>query len=214
MEHDGPGSSIPAGHERARIVAEERPRHTAEMEKGGRDALAPIGLALIEKRFDKQAARETQDGHQQKDAHPRVADLDAFLAEVNLQLIARRRLHSDGGEIGRALRSPHVRHRTLHRAGAHLDAALGQQAPYDHRIALGWPDKQRARLGTARLGQPARGGSYLLTRHHRLAHVAPDRIDRHAQLAGDRLSAPAATAQLPNRRHDLAIDHDWYPRRR
>src|SRR5262245_2601524 len=49
LKHDGARGVIASEYQRARIVAEDRPRHTTEMGEGGRDALAPIILSLIQK---------------------------------------------------------------------------------------------------------------------------------------------------------------------
>ena len=67
MEPDRPGHAVAAEHQRARIVAEQRPRHAAEMRERRGDPLAPIVLALSEKRFDEQAAGVTEHGHEEKD---------------------------------------------------------------------------------------------------------------------------------------------------
>jgi len=56
METHRAGRAIATEHPRARIVAEQRARHAAEMREGRRDALAPIIAALIEKGFDVKAA--------------------------------------------------------------------------------------------------------------------------------------------------------------
>src|SRR5439155_4844880 len=50
------GRAVAPEHQGARIVAEQRPRYAAEMREGRGDALAPIVAALIEKRFDEEAA--------------------------------------------------------------------------------------------------------------------------------------------------------------
>jgi hypothetical protein len=47
MKHDSAGRAVAPDHQRPRIVAEDRPRHAAEVREGGRNALAPIILALI-----------------------------------------------------------------------------------------------------------------------------------------------------------------------
>jgi hypothetical protein len=57
--------------QRARIVADYRPRHAAEVRQGRGDPAAPIVLPLIEKRFDERPARVAQDGDEQEDPHPR-----------------------------------------------------------------------------------------------------------------------------------------------
>jgi hypothetical protein len=66
------------------------------MREGRRDAFAPIVPALIEKRFDEEAARVAEHRHQEKDPDADAGNLQPFLAEVDLQLVARRGLHADG----------------------------------------------------------------------------------------------------------------------
>jgi len=56
METDRAGRAVAPEHQRARIVAEQRAWQAAEMREACRDALAPIVAALIEKRFDEEAA--------------------------------------------------------------------------------------------------------------------------------------------------------------
>jgi len=71
-------------HQRARIVAEDRPWDAAEMREGGRDALAPIVLALTEKGFHEQPTGVTEDRDEQKDPHPLASNPDTLLAEIDL----------------------------------------------------------------------------------------------------------------------------------
>ena len=56
VEADGARRAIATEHQRARIVAQQRPGHAAEMREGRGDALPPIVSSLIEKRFDEEAA--------------------------------------------------------------------------------------------------------------------------------------------------------------
>src|SRR5678815_3353060 len=54
MEPDGPGEAIAIDDERARIVPKEGPRHAPKVPERRGDALAPLVLALREKRFHEQ----------------------------------------------------------------------------------------------------------------------------------------------------------------
>ena len=90
------------------IVAEQRAWHATEMRKRRRHAFPPIVLALTEERFDEESPRVAEDRDEQEDAHPCVPDAHAFLAEVNLQLIAGRRFHADRGQLRHASRTPQV----------------------------------------------------------------------------------------------------------
>jgi hypothetical protein len=56
VETHGAGRAIAAEDQCACIVAEQGPRHAAEVREGRRDALAPIVPALIQKRLDEEAA--------------------------------------------------------------------------------------------------------------------------------------------------------------
>ena len=113
METHGAGRAVAAEHQRACIVAEQRAGHSAEMREGRRDALAPIVAALIEKRFDEEAARVAEHRDQEKDPDAHAGNRQPLLAEVDLQLVARRGFHPDGRQRGHALRASKVGHRPL-----------------------------------------------------------------------------------------------------
>ena len=125
MEDHRARRPVPRPHQRARVVPEDRARHAAEVAEGGREAFAPVRAPLIEKRFDEQAPRIAEDGHEQEDAHPHPGDQQRLLAEVDLQLVAGRRLDPDGRERRGALRSSNVRDRSLKRPHADRAAVLG-----------------------------------------------------------------------------------------
>jgi hypothetical protein len=115
MERHRPGRPVATADQRARIVAEHREHDAAEVGERSGDALTPIVLALVEKPFDEGAPGIAEDGDQQKHRDRRAGDRDAFLAEVDLHLGARRGLDPHRRDIGGALRLPHRRHRTLDR---------------------------------------------------------------------------------------------------
>ena len=110
------------------------------MREGRRDALAPIVAPLIEKRFDEESPRVAEHGHQKKDADARRRPIEQpLLAEVDLQLVARRGFHPDRRQCGHALRASNVGHRPLDGPDAHRAAALGEQPLHHDRIAGGRP---------------------------------------------------------------------------
>jgi hypothetical protein len=139
------GRAIAAEDERAGVVPEHGPWHATEMREGG-DALAPTILPLIEKRFDEQPAGVTEDRDEQEDPHPLARDPHALLAEIDLQLIARRTLAADCRKLRGAARTANVGAGALDRPHADRRAALCQQSLHDHRIAAGASLVERPRL--------------------------------------------------------------------
>ena len=129
--------AIAPAHQGARIITEHRERDPTEMLEGGSDALAPIVLPLVQKRFHERATRITEDNDQQKDRDCRAGDRHALLAEVDLHLRARRRFHAHGRDVGRALGLPHRRDRALHGAQSDRPALVTQQPMHDDGIVLG-----------------------------------------------------------------------------
>src|SRR5204862_8157444 len=127
METDRAGRPVASEHQRARIVAEQGARHAAEMREGRRDAFAPIVTTLIEKRFDEEAAGVAEYRDQEKNPHADAGDRQPLLAEVDLQLVARRRFYPDRRQGRDALRAANVGHRPLDGPDAHRAAALGEQ---------------------------------------------------------------------------------------
>jgi hypothetical protein len=96
--------------------------------KGRGNPFAPIVLSLTEKRFDKQPAGITQHGDEQEDAHPFARDPDAFLPNVDLQLVPGRAFDPDRRQRGGSLRAPQIRDCALDRPNTDPDAALPQQS--------------------------------------------------------------------------------------
>src|SRR6478672_7334910 len=123
------------------------------MREGGGEALAPIILPLVEKGFDEQSARVTEDRDEEKDAHPLARDPNALLAKIDLQLIARRALDTDRRELRRTPRSANVCHRALNRPHADIRAAVFQEPLDDDGIATGASLVQRPRLTSGVVAQ-------------------------------------------------------------
>src|SRR5829696_1255058 len=100
MKEDRPGSAIPTDDQGARIVAEQGARHSTEIGERAGDPLAPVILALTEERFDKEAAGITEHRDQEEHPHVGAGDRHSLLAEINLELVARRRFDPHRRELG------------------------------------------------------------------------------------------------------------------
>jgi hypothetical protein len=74
-----------------------------------------------------ESARVAEDRDQQEQADLRAADDHALLAEVDLQLRARRRFDAHRRDVGRPLRLPHRRHGSLDGAQPYDLATLAEQ---------------------------------------------------------------------------------------
>jgi hypothetical protein len=135
------------------------------------------------------------------------------LAEVDLQLVARRGFHPNRCQRGHALRAPQVDHRPLNRPDTQRAATLGEEPLHHDRVALGRSLVERPGLTAAFVGQPPCRRPDLLARRDGLTQIPPHRIHRDANLAGDRLLADAATRERANRGHQLPFDHRYLLRR-
>ena len=161
-----------------------------------------------------EAAGVTEHGDQQEDADAHAGNLQSLLTEIDLQLVAGRRFDADRRQLRHPVLPTDVGHRPLQRPHADREAALGQQPLDDDRIAGRRPGVQRPGLLPPFVRQTLRCRSALDAGLDRLSQIAPDRIHRDADLAGDRLFADTAIRQRPNRGHQLAFDHRHLPRRR
>ena len=85
----------------------------------GGNAFAPIRAPLIEKRFDEESAGVAQDRDEHEDPHRHAGDQNPFLAKVDLQLIARRRLDSHTLHVILAQRIQRCRRRGDIKRGVH-----------------------------------------------------------------------------------------------
>ena len=191
MKRDRAGRAVATTDERAGIVAEDRQHDPAEVQERRGDPLAPIVLALVEKRFHEGASRIMKDGDQQKHRDRRAGNRDALLAEIDLHLRARRRFDAHRRDVGRALRLPHRRHGTLDRPQPDRPSLVVEQPVHDHGVVLGHARIQRLRGRHDVLGQPP-WRSHLLPGHDRVA----------ADTAGPycaRRPAPAQSLSNPTR---------------
>ena len=150
------------------------------------DPLAPVILALTEERFDEEAAGITEHGDQQENPHLGAGDRHPLLAEIDLQLVARRRFDAHRRQLRHLSLASKVRHRSLNGPDADREPTRGQQALHDHRIPARRPVVQRPRFEAPIVGQPPRGGSDLVRHVARLSQISPDRIPGHPEGAGNR----------------------------
>ena len=207
-----PGRSITPTDQRAGIVAEHRQHDAAEVQEGGGDALTPIVLALVEKRFDEGPAGITQHRDQQKDRDGGTRDGHTLFAKVDLHLGPRRRFHAHRRDGRGSLRLPDRRHRPLDRPKPD-DPLIAEQPMHDHRILLGRAGVERLCVSDDVVGQPPRR-SHLLSRHDRVTAIPSHRVSRDAQLTRNRFRTPPAPRQLANRGDDFAFDHRYLRCRR
>lgn len=126
MEDHRPRPSIAANDQGPRIVAEHRPRDAPEMSECAGDPFTPVILTLAEERFHEEATGITEDRDQQKDPHVGAGDGDSLLAEIDLELVARRRFDAHGGELGHLALASQVGHRALNGPDTDGQSALGQ----------------------------------------------------------------------------------------
>ena len=83
--------------QRPRIVEKHLPRRAAEAPERALQAVEPRRLPLKPERLNEHPARIAERRHKQMDPHRLPADRHAHLAEVDLQLLARRRLEANAG---------------------------------------------------------------------------------------------------------------------
>jgi hypothetical protein len=195
VEHQGPG-----------VVEQDLLGHAPERPEGALQPLEPVLLALAAERAHVQPARVAEGGDEQEDPDRLAGDLDPPLAEVDLELPARRGLEAHRGARLRRQLAAQGRHRPLDRAQADADPVLGQQLLPDHvRVApvppepLREPDLQPVqRLGPARrpVGRPATLGQVPAHRHVAAAELRRDPPD-----------APAQHSQAHHRRHLVRRPH-------
>jgi len=128
------------------------------------------------------------------------------LADVDLHLLARRRLEPHRRHLKSSLAPAPVLDRALHRPHAGCDAMVPQQPRHHHRVALGLAVEQPQRLGS-RCRVEASRSQVLLHLRRRASQVALHRVARHAQLSRDALGSPAQLRQSPHLPDHLRRDH-------
>jgi len=214
MEDHRAGRAVARPDQRPGIIPEQGARDATEMRERGGDPIAPVGAALIEKRFDEEAPGVAEDRDEEEDADAHAGDLQTLLAEIDLQLVAGRRLDPHRRQLRDSVLPPDVRHGALERAHADRESVLGQQPLHDDRIAGRRPGVQRPCFLSPFVRQTPRCGATLDARLDRPTQIPSDGIHRDADLAGNGLLPDTATRQRPDRGHHLAFDHRHLLRRR
>jgi hypothetical protein len=131
----------------------------AERTKRARESLAPIVLALTQRRANEDPTRVAEHCDEQVNLRARAIDDDPLLAKVDLHLVARRGLEPNRRDLGRALRLAMRREHALQCPKRNLDLLLGEQSLHDDAIAGGGPVEQRPRLITHRCVERPRARS-------------------------------------------------------
>jgi hypothetical protein len=103
--------------------------HTPEMAQRSLQALQPVTLPKGGIDLGEGSSAIPQRCHEHERLHPLPGHLDPLLAEVDLHLMARVRLESEGGPILVQRLVPERRYEPFHRAQAHLNATVRQFLP-------------------------------------------------------------------------------------
>src|SRR6185436_1987682 len=175
--------------------------------KRAEETLAPIVLPLGQRGFDEEAARVRKNRDEEENLHQRARDGHALLAEVDLHLVAGRRLEAHRCELGRASSLAMGSDRALDRAHARSHALLGQEVGHDNGIALSSTIEELDGRSPRFVVQPTRVGPLLLTRPRALAQVPLDGHVARSDLASDAPVAPAEAAKLAHDAYRFGIDH-------
>jgi hypothetical protein len=124
IELDLPGHSVVRRHQPAIIVEQHLFGNPAKVPEGALDTGKPTLLALVAKRPDIKPPRIAQCRYEQVHLHLLVADRHPTLAEIDLQLLARRRLKADGRARLRLQFATQMRYFPLDRPKAQSDRLL------------------------------------------------------------------------------------------
>jgi hypothetical protein len=182
---------ITVEHQRFRVVDQHRLRDAAEVTERPGESLAPVVVALTQKGLNVFAPRIAEHGDEQHHARALLSDPNPLLAEVDLELVARRRLKSNGRDLGGPLRVAMRTDDALNGPRMDLDAALGEQVRDDDGIALSRRLEQLHRLGAQRVAQGASSRPRLRLRSDAAMHVPLGGLACDAELASDASAAPA-----------------------
>ena len=184
--------------------------------KAAGDALAPIVLALIEKRFDEEAAGITQDRDQQKDRAPQCRRSarrfwPKSICSWSPGAVSTRTVASAATRCA----ASNVGHRSLDRPDADRAArarpAGAARRPHCRRPAPSYSVRASARR---RPSAAAPAGRTCTPGVDRLPQIPPHRIARDADLARNRLPAHAATPPARESRSPPRLRPPVPPRRR
>lgn len=131
-------------HQRPGVVEQDFLRHPAERPERALQPLEPARLALVPEGPHVHAARMAERGDEQVHPHRLLADHHPLLTEVDLHLLAGRRLELHRRpRLGQELPAER-RHRALDRAQADRDPVLGEQLlPHHVGVAAMAPEPFR-----------------------------------------------------------------------
>jgi hypothetical protein len=198
--------------QRLGIVEQHFGRNPAKAPKGAFHTLEPVRLAFPQRGTDMQPARVAQGGHKQVHPHPLATDPHPRVAEVDLHLMARRRLKPHGCAHLRLQLAAPALHPQLHRAQPDDDPVLARQFLADHVGIAAMPEEA--------LPQPVvqaveRGPAHGLAERHSpaLAQIPPHCVAGAAEFLGQPLGTPAKLMKPQHRGHLLSLKHLLSPHR-
>jgi hypothetical protein len=141
VETDFAGGCIMMLHQRPRIVEQHLSRHFAKPPERALHAVEPGRLPLVPEGSHNRPPRIAQCRHKQMHPHRGAADRHRGCPEIDLQLLARRRLKPQAGPRLGPQRLAHWRHCALRCAQRHRDAVLAQQVLTHHIAIAAMPSK-------------------------------------------------------------------------
>lgn len=160
------------------------------MQERPREALAPIVVSLAQERAHVEPPRIAEHRDEEVDAHLSASDEHTSLAEIDLQLMTRRRLEANRRHLRGAPSLAMRRDRSLQRPQLHVDPSLTEQLPRDHRVA-GRSAVEQRHGHRALSGVEPSCSRPLLRSRRRTAQVSPGGTTADSERRGDALGTPA-----------------------
>jgi hypothetical protein len=199
--------------ERPGVVEQDLGGNAAEVQEGALDAFEPVGLSLPQRRSNVDPSRVAERGDEQVGAQLRVTDPHPGLAEVDRQLMPRRRLEPHRRAcLGLQLASP-AGDPTLDMAQAQHDPVFGGELLADDVGVAAMPEEPLAQpIIQPVQRRPARRPPE--RRRPALTKVSPHRVPGAPELARQPLGPPAEPVQPNHRRHLIRLQHLLSLRRR
>src|SRR5579883_680053 len=206
VEGDGAGLRVVVRHERSSVIEQDLRGNPAKVPERCLDTRHPAALSLVQERRDEAAARVPEGRHEQIHLRTLIADRDAHLAEVDLQLLAGRSLKTHRRLGDRRELAPVARHRSFHGAQAHLDPVLAPELlAHDIRIASVLQKSiTEPALKSHQLPSPR---ALRIWRPAALAQVPLHGVTATAKLLGNALRPPSQRLQSQHCRHRLWLLH-------
>src|SRR3546814_8156273 len=118
------------------VIQQHLDRDTTEQQESFLHPGEPVGLAFPQRRPDMDPSRVAERGDEQMDPQSLVPDPHPRLAEVDLQLMARRRLEPNRRPRRRLQLATPTRNTALDMAKAHRDPMFGRQRSEEHTSEL------------------------------------------------------------------------------